>query len=90
MAQRRRTQIQPDFGPVKAFGLALREVRKEKGFSQEGFALDSGFDRTYISMVERGVKSPTIRALFKLADFLDVRPSELLRRTEEMLRNNKR
>jgi transcriptional regulator with XRE-family HTH domain len=70
---------------VKAFGLAMREIRKEKGFSQEGMALESGFDRTYISMVERGVKSPTVRALFKLAEFLGVKPSEVLRRTEEVL-----
>lgn len=70
---------------MKAFGVALREIRKEKGFSQEGMALESGFDRTYISMVERGVKSPTVRALFKLTQFLNVQPSELLRRTEELL-----
>ena len=70
---------------MKAFGAALRDVRKEKGFSQEGMALDSGFDRTYISGVERGVKSPTVRALFKLAQFLNVKPSDLLRRTEELL-----
>jgi transcriptional regulator with XRE-family HTH domain len=70
---------------VKAFGLALREIRKEKGLSQEGMALDSGFDRTYISMIERGVKSPTVRALFKLAQFLNVKPSELMRRTEDLL-----
>ena len=70
---------------MKAFGLAVREIRKEQGISQEGMALDSGFDRTYISMVERGVKSPTIRALFKLAEFLKVKPSEILRRTEELL-----
>ena len=70
---------------MKAFGLALREIRKAKGFSQEGMALESGFDRTYISMVERGVKSPTVRALFKLAEFLNLMPSELLRRTEELL-----
>ena len=63
----------------------MREIRKEKGFSQEGMALESGFDRTYISMVERGVKSPTVRALFMLAEFLGVKPSELLRRTEELL-----
>ena len=30
--------------------------------SQEQLAFDSGFDRTYISLVERGVRSPTIRS----------------------------
>ena len=53
--------------------------------SQEQFALDGGFDRTYISLLERGISSPTIRALFKLAQMLQVAPSEIVKRTEELL-----
>ena len=80
-----RKQIQPDTGPEKAFGQALREFRTDKGISQERFALDGGFDRTYISLLERGISSPTLRALFKIAGMLQVAPSEIVKRTEALL-----
>jgi transcriptional regulator with XRE-family HTH domain len=82
---KRKGQIHPPPGPEKAFGQALREVRKEKKLSQERLALDAGFDRTYISLVERGVRSPTVRAVVKLAEFLGVKPSEIVRRMEARL-----
>lgn len=81
----RRKQIQPESGPERAFGKALREFRTSRGISQEQFALDGGFDRTYISLLERGISSPTIRALFKLAQMLQVAPSEIVKRTEALL-----
>lgn len=56
---------------------ALREVREEKGISQGALALDTGFDRTYLSLIERGVKSPTIRAFVKMATVLGARPGRL-------------
>lgn len=59
-------------------GQALRELRTEKKVSQERLALDAGFDRTYISLVERGVRSPTIRAVVRIAEILKVRPSEMV------------
>jgi transcriptional regulator with XRE-family HTH domain len=48
----------------------LREIRKEKGISQEQLALDSGLDRTYVSLMERGVQSPTLRSIIKVAMLL--------------------
>jgi transcriptional regulator with XRE-family HTH domain len=80
-----RRQVHPDTGPERAFGKALREFRKAIDISQEQFALDGGFDRTYISLLERGISSPTIRALFKLAQMLQVAPSEIVKRTEALL-----
>jgi len=77
--------IQPESGPEKAFGLALREIRQEKKLSQEALALESGFDRTYISLLERGVRSPTIRAVVRLAEILEVRPSEIVETMERHL-----
>jgi len=53
--------VHPTAEPEKAFGDALRAVRKEKRISQEALALERGFDRTYVSLIERGVKSPTFR-----------------------------
>ncbi len=45
--------------------------------------MESGIDRTYISAVERGVQSPTIRMIVRFAQCLNVRPSELVRRMEQ-------
>ena len=85
MAQRRSRHVQPHGGPEKAFGRALRDVRKERKMSQEQLALESGFDRTYISLLERGVQSPTLRTVVKLAELLRVKPSEMVRRMESYL-----
>lgn len=55
-------------------GQALREIRKSKEVSQEKLVLDSGLDRTYVSLIERGINSPTIRAVVKMARILNVPP----------------
>lgn len=68
-----------------AFGEALRAVRKTRNVSQERLAAIVGVDRTYVSLIERGLRSPTIRMLVRLADHLDVRPSEIVKRMEETL-----
>jgi len=83
--QRRSKQVQPDLGPEKAFGQALRAVREQRGISQEALALESGFDRTYVSLLERGIQSPTVRNLVRLATVLRVRPSAMIRRMERLL-----
>ena len=86
MAQQwKKKQLQPVSGPEKAFGQALREIREKRKLSQERLALDAGFDRTYISLIERGVRSPTVRAVVRLAEVLKVRPSEIVRRMEAHL-----
>jgi transcriptional regulator with XRE-family HTH domain len=46
-------------------------------------AFDCELHPTYISQLERGVKSPTIRTLFLLAESMGVQPSEILRRVED-------
>jgi DNA-binding XRE family transcriptional regulator len=63
----------------------LAEVRKEHGVSQVQLALDSGLDRTYVSLVERGVQSPTIRSVVKFASVLGVESSEILFRMESLM-----
>jgi len=85
LAPRTRKQIQPTVGPEKAFGLALRQLRQEKGVSQEQFAFDAGLDRSYMSMVERGLRSPTMRTVLRFADTLGVPPSEIVLRMEQIL-----
>lgn len=85
LAQRSGRHIQPTPGPEKAFGQALREVREKRKISQEKLALEGDFDRTYISLLERGIQSPTVRTLVKLAEVLRVRPSLIIRTMERIL-----
>lgn len=64
------------------FGRALRELRVERGLSQEGFARLCGLDRTYVSGIERGERNPSLTNIHKLAETLGVRVSELAARAE--------
>jgi transcriptional regulator with XRE-family HTH domain len=68
--------------PEEAFGKVLREIRQEHSLSQEELGFESGYHRTYISLLERGRKSPSLNTLFQLAAALGVSPSQIVRRTE--------
>jgi transcriptional regulator with XRE-family HTH domain len=68
---------------MRSFGRALREARIAADFSQEGLALDSDVDRSYVSLLERGVRQPTLIMIHALAKTLKVRPHELVKRAEE-------
>jgi len=58
-------------------GWNLRRLRKERGLTQENFATDSGFDRGYISGVERGVRNPSVLVLTRIAEALHADVAEL-------------
>lgn len=61
----------------KRIGLNLKRLRAEREITQEDFATDSGFDRGYLSGVERGVRNPSALVLQRIAEALDVDVSEL-------------
>ena len=61
------------------FARALRHYRNLAAMSQESLASAASLDRTYISQLERGHKSPTLNTLAKLADCLDTTVQRLLR-----------
>lgn len=60
----------------RAFAKALRESRKARSLTQEDFSVSSG--RTYISSLERGLKSPTLDKIAILAETLKMHPLTLL------------
>ena len=67
----------------QAFGQALKEIRTEKGLTQEDFAIVSS--RTYLSMLERGLKSPTLEKIDEICSVLKVHPVTLLHRCYALL-----
>jgi transcriptional regulator with XRE-family HTH domain len=66
-------------------GKVIQGFRKSKKMSQEVVSGLAGLDRTHYSKIERGLRSPTIDTLFKIAHALDVPPHELIIRIEQEL-----
>jgi transcriptional regulator with XRE-family HTH domain len=60
----------------KGFGIALRKIRKAKNLTQEDFEETSS--RTYLSTLERGIKSPTLEKVEAISTTLGVHPLTLL------------
>ncbi len=75
--------MQRDPALQESFGTVLRQLRVEKGLSQEALALESGLDRTFVSMLERGLRQPTLSSLFALAEALQIPASRIVRLTEK-------
>ena len=88
--QRRQRQIQPTDLKAKAVGVVVRELRERAGHSQERLSGDCGFDRTYISRVERGIINPTVSRLWKIADALKTPLSQIAKRMELWIVNQER
>jgi transcriptional regulator with XRE-family HTH domain len=63
--------------PRVLFGRRLAQVRKQKGWSQEKLALESGIARSYLGGVERGQRNIALINICKLAETLDVPVGEL-------------
>ncbi len=68
----------------EAFGKALQARRKGAGLSQEELSFQAGLHRTYISMLERGLRSPTLATIFKVSACLEMRPSALVADVEKL------
>jgi transcriptional regulator with XRE-family HTH domain len=68
----------PTQNPRIAFGERLRELRLERGVSQEKLAEMAGLHRNYVGVLERAGQSATLDAICKLAAALQVRPATLL------------
>jgi transcriptional regulator with XRE-family HTH domain len=69
------------------FGQVLREFRKKKGFSQEYLAGVCNLDRTYISLLERGLRQPTLKTVFALSNALGISPTMMIKKVELIKKN---
>jgi transcriptional regulator with XRE-family HTH domain len=71
---------------ARAFGATLRAARLQRGVSQDQLGILCDFDRTYPSLLERGLRHPTLRMLLRLADALGTAPERLVTDTVARLR----
>lgn len=76
--------------PEVAFGIVLRELRKQRELSQEVLAHESGLERNYISLLELGRNSASLKTLFKLSPVLGVSVSEFMGQVEVVLAKTKK
>lgn len=63
----------------KVFGRSLLAYRKSRGLSQEAFADQLGFHRTYMGDLERGERNLTLKSVERIAGRLGEKPLALLR-----------
>ena len=72
--------------PDQAFGQALRSLRTKRKWTQTDLALRADVDRNYVSLIELGRNSPSVRMVFRLCDALDITPSDMLKDVERRMR----
>ena len=77
------TQDQQKENLQQLFGQVLRQHRLDNGISQEKLALECDLDRTYISLLERGLRTPTLWTVFVIAEQLNIPPHKLVRDVEQ-------
>jgi transcriptional regulator with XRE-family HTH domain len=71
--------------PEQAFAKVLRKVRTDRGLSQEALGFDSGYHRTYIGMLERGLMNPSLRTLLSISSALEMPAAEFIHLVEARL-----
>lgn len=72
-------------GICAQFAAALRRQREERGWSQEALAERADLNRSYVGEIERGIATPSLLTIAKLADALGMKPSMLMASGEESL-----
>lgn len=63
----------------EVISLNIKKCRKAKGISQEKLALISGIDRSYMSEIERCLANPSIEAILRISNALEVTPEDLFK-----------
>lgn len=60
------------------FSKVLKQVREQQGLSQDELAMRADLHHTYISLLERGLRHPSLHVVVKLSRALQIKPSEFL------------
>jgi transcriptional regulator with XRE-family HTH domain len=66
----------------KAVGKVIKRLREERGLSQEQLGFETKLHRTYISQLERGLKSPTLNTLATITKVLNISMTEFMKLVE--------
>ena len=66
----------------KAFGVVISKLRVEKGLTQEKMSGLAGIARSHLVALENGEKTVKLDTMWRIADALEINPSELIRRIE--------
>jgi transcriptional regulator with XRE-family HTH domain len=62
----------------KVFGKVIRNLRKEKGLTQEEFGILIGLHRTHVSLLERGRRDPLLSTVYEISDQLGMTLPQLM------------
>ena len=79
MQGKRRAAKKPISEAHQKLGARVRQLRDERGWSQEGFAHEGGLGRSFTGSIERGEKDIRLSTLLKIAKTLGVSLSQLLK-----------
>ena len=81
--------LDPEDGRVpgleKAFGEVLRRRRRVLNLTQEELAIETGLDRTFVSLLERGLRRPSLTTIFVLAMRFGCMPSTMIEEVEQRM-----
>ncbi|QJP72087.1 helix-turn-helix domain-containing protein [Burkholderia glumae] len=68
---------------LESFGAAVRQYRKERGYSQEAFGHACGIDRSYMGGIERGEHNLALVNIMKIVRALNMKPSEFFKALDD-------
>jgi len=66
----------------KIIGKIIKQIREDKKMSQEVLSGLANIDRSHLSKIELGLRSPTLNLLYKLADAMEISASDILYNAE--------
>ena len=66
----------------KKIGRSIKKFREEKGISQDCLSGFADIDRSHLSKIELGLRSPTVNSLYKIARALEIEGSDILLEAE--------
>ena len=75
-------------GLPKAFGKVIAEIRAKRGISQEQLAEAIDSTNVYISLLENGLRKPSLNATILIAQSLEIKPDILVRDVNDLLNQN--
>ena len=74
----------------KAFGIVISRLRVQKNLTQEQLSGLAGIARSHLAALESGQKNPKLDTIWKLAEALNIKPSQLIRMTEKTMEEGKK